>query len=96
LTADAGFFLRTLLRANEIAQARERSEAERRGAERHRQAAEVKKHAPRGSKSLKQRGASSVCREIEREIERCNPTGYDNDMTLLFDLQALAVEGKPE
>jgi hypothetical protein len=42
-------------------------------------------------KALKQRGAS-VWREIEDRIERRNPAGYDQAMSLLSDLQALAVE----
>lgn len=80
------------LRAREIAEARERAEAERREAERRRQAAEAEKARRARLKILKQRDASSVWREIEQEIERRNPTGYDNAMSLLFDLQALAVE----
>ena len=80
------------LRAKEIAEARERAEAERREAERRRQAAEAEKARRARLKILKQRDASSVWREIEQEIERRNPTGYDNAMSLLFDLQALAVE----
>jgi len=80
------------MRAKEIAEARERVEAERREAERRRQAAEAEKARRARLKILKRRGASSVWREIEQEIERRNPTGYDNAMTLLFDLQALAVE----
>jgi hypothetical protein len=80
------------MRAKEIAEARERAEAERREAERRRQAAEAEKARRARLKILKQRGASSVWREIEQEMERRNPTGYDNAMTLLFDLQALAVE----
>jgi hypothetical protein len=80
------------MRAKEIAEARERVEAERREAERRRQAAEAEKTRRARLKILKRRGASNVWREIEQEIERRNPTGYDNAMTLLFDLQALAVE----
>jgi hypothetical protein len=80
------------MRAKEIAEARERTEAERREAERRRQMAEAEKARRARLKILKQREASSVWREIEQEIERRNPTGYDNAVTLLFDLQALAVE----
>lgn len=80
------------MRAKEIAEARERSEAECREAKRRRQAAEAEKARRARLKILKQRGAGSVWREIEQEIERRNPTGYDNAMTLLLDLQALAVE----
>jgi hypothetical protein len=80
------------MRAKEIAGARERADAERREAERRRQAAEAEKARLARLKILKQRGASSVWREIEQEIERRNPTGYDNATSLLFDLQVLAVE----
>jgi len=80
------------MRAKEIAEARERAEAERLEAERRRQAAEAEKARRARLKILKQRGANSVWREIEQEIERRNPTGYDNAMSLLFDVQALAIE----
>jgi hypothetical protein len=79
-------------RAKEIAEVRERAKAERREAERRRQAAEAENARRARLKILKQRGASSVWREIEEEIERRNPTGYDNAISLLSDLQALAVE----
>jgi hypothetical protein len=80
------------LRAKEIAQARERAEAERLDAERRRQAAEAEKARRARLKNLKQRGISTVWRQIEQEIERRNPAGYDNAMNLLFDIQALALE----
>lgn len=80
------------MRAKEIAEARERAEAGRVEAERRRQAAEAEKARRARIKILKQRGISSVWREIEREIERRNPAGYDNAMSLLFDVQALALE----
>ena len=80
------------MRAKEIAEARERVEAERRESERRRQAAEAEKARRARLKILKRRGASSVWREIEQEIERRNPAGYDQAMSLLSDLQALAVE----
>jgi hypothetical protein len=79
-------------RAQEIREARERAEVERREAERRRQAAEAEKARRTRLKILKQRGASSVWREIEEGIERRNPTGYDSAISLLSDLQALAVE----
>jgi hypothetical protein len=79
-------------RAQEIREARERAEAERHEAERRRQAAETEKARRTRLKILKQRGASSVWREIEEGIERRNPTGYDSAISLLSDLQALAVE----
>lgn len=79
-------------RAKEIAEARERAEAERRESERHRQSAEAEKVRRARLKNLKQRGASSVWREIKQEIERRNPAGYDSAMSLLFDLRVLAAE----
>ena len=80
------------MRAKEIAEARERAEAERLEAKRRRQAAEAEKARRARLKILKQRGADSVWREIEQEIERRNPAGYDNAMSLLSDVQALALE----
>ncbi len=79
------------IQAQEIRQARERADAERLEAERYRQAAEAEKARRARLKVLKQRGAS-VWREIEQEIERRNPAGYDLAVGLLCDLQALAVE----
>ena len=79
-------------RAQEIREARELAEAERHEAERRRQAAEAEKARRTRLKILRQRGASSVWREIEEGIERRNPTGYDSAISLLSDLQALAVE----
>jgi hypothetical protein len=79
------------MRAQEIREERERADAERREAERRRQAAEAEKARRVRLKALKQRGAS-VWREIEDRIERRNPAGYDQAMSVLSDLQALAVE----
>lgn len=78
------------MRAKEIAEARELAEAERREAERRRQAAEAEKARRARLKALKQRGAS-VWRDIEQEIERRNSSGYDQAISLLSDLRALAV-----
>jgi hypothetical protein len=80
------------MRAKEIAEARERAEAGRLEAERRRQAAEAEKARRARLEILRQRGASSVWREIEQEIERRNPAGYESAMSLLFDVQALALE----
>jgi hypothetical protein len=79
------------MRALEIAEARDRTNAERREAERRRQAEEAEKARRARLKVLKQRGAA-VWREIEQEIERRNPSGYDRATELLSDLQALAAE----
>jgi hypothetical protein len=80
------------MRAKEIAEARERAKAERLEAERRRQVAEAEKARRARLKILKQRGASSVWREIEQEIERRNPAGYANAISLLSDVQAWALE----
>ncbi len=79
-------------RAKEIEVARERAETERLEAGRRREAAAAKKAQRARLEVLKQRGVSSVWREIEQEIERRNPAGYENAMSLLFDVQALARE----
>ncbi len=83
------------MRAKEIAEARERAAAERLGAERRRQAAEAEKARRARLEILRRRGTSSVWREIEQEIERRNPAGYENAMRLLFDVQALAWKRGP-
>jgi hypothetical protein len=80
------------MRSKEIAEARERAKAERLEAERRRQVAEAEKARRARLKILKQRGASSVWREIEQEIERRNPAGYANAISLLSDVQAWALE----
>jgi hypothetical protein len=80
------------MRAKQIAEARERAEAERLEAERRRQAAEAEKARRARLDILRQRGVSTVWQEIEQEIERRNSAGYDNAMILLFDVQALALE----
>jgi hypothetical protein len=79
------------LRAGEIADARELADAERCEAERRRQVEEAERARRARLKVLKQRGAA-VWREIEQEIERRNPSGYDRAAELLSDLQALAAE----
>jgi hypothetical protein len=80
------------MRAKEIAAVRERAEAGRLEAKRRRQVAEAEKARRARLEILKQRDAGSVWREIEQEIERSNPAGYDNAMSLLSDVQALALE----
>jgi hypothetical protein len=79
------------MRAGEIAEARERAYAERREAERRRQIEEAEKARRARLEALRQRG-SGVWREVEQEIERRNPSGYDKATELLSDLQALAAE----
>jgi len=82
-------------RAQEIAEARERGLAERLEAERRRQAKEAEKARRVRLDEIKRRG-ESVWREIEQEIERRNPSGYDRAACLLSDLQALAEEQKDQ
>jgi len=79
------------LRAREIGEARERAIAERRESERRRQAEEAERARRARLQLLKQQGAG-VWREVEEEIERRNPTGYDRAASMLADLQVLAVE----
>jgi hypothetical protein len=79
------------VRAQEIAEARERAEAERLEKERRRQAEEAEKARRARIVVLRQRGAA-VWREVEVEIARRNPPGYDRAVNLLLDLQALAAE----
>lgn len=71
--------------------ARESVAAERREAERRRQAEEAEKARRARLKALRQRG-EAAWREIEAEIERRNASGYDRAASLLSDLQALALE----
>jgi hypothetical protein len=78
-------------RAREIAVACERANAERREAERRRQAEEAEGARRARLKALRRRG-TSVWREIEEEIERRNASGYDRAASLLSDLQVLAAE----
>lgn len=79
------------IRAQRIAEARERADAERREADRRRQAQEAERARRARLEALQQRGAG-VWREIEEEIERRNAPGYDRAASLLFDLAALASE----
>jgi len=83
------------MRAQEIAEERELGHAERREAERRRQADEAEKARRARLKVLKHRGAA-VWREIEQEIERRNASGYDRAAELLSDLQALAAEERSQ
>jgi hypothetical protein len=78
-------------RAHEIAEARDRAEAERREAERRREAALAETARRVRLVALKQQGAK-VWQEIETEIGRRNPSGYDRAKSLLADLQVLAAE----
>jgi hypothetical protein len=78
-------------RAQEIAEARDRAEAERREAERQREAKLAEKARRARLVDLRRRG-TKVWQEIETEIGRRNPSGYDRATSLLADLQVLAAE----
>ena len=79
-------------RAAAIRTERETAAAERREAERRRQAAIEEKARRVRLGALAARGAASVWREVETEIERRNAAGYERAVHLLRDLRALAEE----
>lgn len=78
-------------RAQEIRQEHERAEAERLEAEQRRQAEEAEKARRARLIVLRQRGAS-VWQEVEDEIARRNPSGYDKAVSLLSDLDVLSAQ----
>ena len=79
-------------RATAIRTERETAAAERREAERRRQAELEEKARRVRLGALAARGAASVWREVETEIERRNAAGYKRAVHLLRDLRALAEE----
>ena len=80
-------------RAAAIRKERETAAAERREAEQRRQAEREEKARRARLGALAARGAASVWREVETEIERRNTAGYERAVHLLHDLRALAEEG---
>ncbi|MGA3310852.1 MAG: hypothetical protein ABSD08_19905 [Xanthobacteraceae bacterium] len=78
-------------RARAIRLARERADADKAAAERKRQAEEAEKVRRARLDAVARRGESGW-REVESEIERRNPGGYDKAASLLFDLKAIAEE----
>lgn len=78
-------------KAQAMRQARERSEAERRQGEERRKAEEVEKARRARLDAVRRRG-DGVWREIEAEIARRDPHGYDRAAALLADLRQLAAE----
>ena len=80
-----------LNRADEICAAREAIEAERREAERQRQAQEAEKARQIRLAAVRRRGAG-VWNEVDAAIAKRNPDGYEQAITLLLDLQTLAGE----
>ena len=81
-------------RAAALREARETAAAERREAERRRRAELEEKARRVRLGALARRGADSVWREIETEIERRNAAGYERAVGLLRDLRALAEENE--
>lgn len=79
-------------KAREMRQARENAAVERQRAEERRKAEEAEK-ARRARVGAVRRRGDSVWKEIETEIERRNPSGYDRAAALLADLKQLAAEG---
>ncbi len=76
-------------RAAAIRLAREQAAAEKLAAERKRQAEEAETARQARLAAIARRG-EGVWREVEAEIARRNPAGYDQAAGLLLDLQALA------
>jgi hypothetical protein len=78
-------------RAAAIREERAREEAEKREAERRRKAKEAEKAQRARLEALKRRGMA-VWSDIETEVERRNPPGYEAAVSLLRDLKALATD----
>ncbi|MGZ5912022.1 MAG: hypothetical protein ACXWLB_19250, partial [Reyranella sp.] len=78
-------------RAAAIRKERERQQAEKQEAQRRRKAREAEKSQRARLDALKQRGAA-VWSDVEAEIERRNPPGYEAAASLLSDLKALAAD----
>jgi hypothetical protein len=78
-------------RAHAIGLAREQEVAEKVAAEQKRRDKEAEK-ARRARLEVILRRGESVWQEVETEIERRNPAGYDKAASLILDLQALADE----
>jgi hypothetical protein len=76
-------------RAEDIRLARERAEAELAEAQRRLRAEAAKKAQDVRVEALRQRG-ETVWEEVETEIMRRNPAGYDKAAALLCDLSVLA------
>jgi hypothetical protein len=83
------------MQAREREEAYSRAEEERREAERRRQAEEAEKARRVRVEVLRRRG-EGVWREIEEEILRRNPSGYDKAASLISDLQAMALQDGTE
>ena len=79
-------------RAEALRRARERAEAERQAKEQRRQAALAERARRKRLDEVMQRG-EAVWTEVETQIARRNAPGYEHAAALLFDLQAIAIEG---
>lgn len=77
--------------AEEIRQAREAAAAARRQVQERRRAEELERERRDRLDALRRRG-DKVWTEVETEIERRNPLGYDRATALLGDLKLLAAE----
>lgn len=82
-----------LARAGEIAAAREAAEAAAAEAKRRRRMQQEKRERQARLKTLESRG-DAVWKQVETEIERRTPSGYDAAAALLSDLRALAHQKK--
>jgi len=80
-------------RVQEKRLAREQAKAKKAEAQRKRKAALAEKERRERLDRLAQRPPEKVWSEIETEIERRNPGGYDRAASLLFDCHVLAQEG---
>lgn len=78
-------------RAEAMREERERLRAKKLEAEQRRKAEEAEKARRARLEAVKRRGPA-VWNQIEAEIERRNPSGYETAMGLLLDLQAIATE----
>jgi len=78
-------------RAEAIRLARAQAAAEKRAAAQKRRAEEEEKARRARLVAIERRG-ESVWREVETEVERRNPAGYERAISLLLDLQVLAEE----
>lgn len=78
-------------RVKELEELRERAREKRREAEKRHLAAVAEKVRRARIDALKRRGAS-IWSDVEQEIERRNPSGYEKAIGLLADLRSLAAE----
>ena len=80
------------VRAEALRDMRARAQAERRAEEQRRRAALEERMRRRHLDAVRQRG-EAVWTEVETQIARRNASGYQRAAALLFDLEAIAIEG---